>query len=399
MQSNKTILNKLYILEKNKQRGKIMRKKNNVKHRSWRITTAIALVFIISATFASLTVVGESSGGRYLTSLGVENTFLEPIDWNVGDLDSTYQEWDAKTEKTGNLPDQGYVVNPTGLTDPTHSVKSPGFLSGSENFYSFMDHFGATADIYNHGGVGGTHVIVQIGTTVNHDPTAWATYGNGDHGELVEGHGIGVFWDVLKIVDLDGDPINGGNNEEALNIAEVSYREDVNTSFGPVDYQELIYEFYLIGYTSDFRVDWDQCIHATIDTLRVDSIVEEGDYPSIPNINGPSQGIPDTEYDYTFLSTTPDSIDVYYFIDWGDGETEEWIGPYASGEEVTVSHSWSETGTFVVKAKAKDIYDAESGWGKLSVKIPRTRSVSFPFLQQLIEKFPMLQLLFNYSFS
>jgi hypothetical protein len=285
-------------------------------------------------------------------------------------------------------------VNPTGLTEPTHSVKAFGFLSGSENFYSFMGHFGASTDVYNHGGIGGTHVIIQIGATVNHDSSAWSSYGDGGHDELVEGHGIGVFWDSLKIVDLNGNPINGGNNADALRISEVSYRSGVNTSYGPVDYQELIFEFILQAYTNDFRVDWDECIHSTIDTVRVDTMIINN--PSLPTITGPSEGSPDNEYDFTIVSTTKENLDVYYYIDWEDGEEEEWIGPYSSGEEITVSHTWNEKGTYSVRAKAKDLNDIESGWGTLSVSMPKTKSIYFPIIQQLIDKYPMIQLLFNY---
>lgn len=233
-------------------------------------------------TFAAFMTSIASAG--YTTTLGLENTFYEPAGWTVGDLNSTYQQWNDKDATTGNLPDQGYTTIPGSLTDPTHSAKSPGFLTGTSNFYSFSTHYGATADIYNHGGssgpggyssTSGTHVIVQIGTSQNADPLAWATYGDGTHGELVAGHGVGVFWDSLQLLDLTDSPITGGANNEALIITEVSYRENVTSTFGPVDYQELIYEFWLPGYTGDFRVDWDQVVHGTIDTLRVDSMIAE----------------------------------------------------------------------------------------------------------------------------
>lgn len=88
--------------------------------------------------------------------------------------------------------------------------------------------------------------------------------------------------------------------------------------------------------------------------------IAPGPYP--PEITGPSEGKVGVEYEYTVVTTDPGEQDVYYWLDWDDGSVEEWIGPYASGEEVTVDHTWTEKGTYYIKAKAKNIYDAESAW-------------------------------------
>ena len=55
---------------------------------------------------------------------------------------------------------------------------------------------------------------------------------------------------------------------------------------------------------------------------------------------------------------------VSYYIEWGDGTNTSWIGPYPSGEEISASHSWNQTGNYMVQAKAKNIYDAESDWSE-----------------------------------
>jgi len=88
----------------------------------------------------------------------------------------------------------------------------------------------------------------------------------------------------------------------------------------------------------------------------------------------------------------PDDHDVYYYIEWGDDEIEDWIGPYESGEEVTISHTWAEQGAFTIRAKAKDIYDAESDWGTLEVEMPvnynlnqqSTNLLFFQILQRIL---------------
>jgi hypothetical protein len=61
---------------------------------------------------------------------------------------------------------------------------------------------------------------------------------------------------------------------------------------------------------------------------------------------------------------------VYYYIDWGDNQTSEWVGPYQSGATATVTHQWSEKGTYIIQVKAKDIFDVESDWASLEVTMP-----------------------------
>ncbi len=117
--------------------------------------------------------------------------------------------------------------------------------------------------------------------------------------------------------------------------------------------------------------------------------------PNPPSINGPINGKPEVEYDYSFSAIDPDNDRVYYFIDWGDGQTEEWLGPYNSGEIIIINHSWAEKGTYIVKAKARDTYDLESDWETLDVSIPRNRFVTNSLFLQLLEKlfnaFPILK--------
>jgi len=110
--------------------------------------------------------------------------------------------------------------------------------------------------------------------------------------------------------------------------------------------------------------------------------------------------VPGKEYSFYFKSTDPESDDIWYFIDWGDGDVENWIGPYESGEEVEVKHSFSEGMTsFNIRAKAKDIFDQESGWGSLKVTTPQSKMIKNPILysiiQKLIDIFPILQIFFN----
>ena len=60
--------------------------------------------------------------------------------------------------------------------------------------------------------------------------------------------------------------------------------------------------------------------------------------PDRPTITGPRQGKPNVDYDFIVSCSDPEGQQVYYHIQWGDGQYERWIGPYDSGEQVTVSH-------------------------------------------------------------
>ncbi|MFO7677789.1 MAG: C25 family cysteine peptidase, partial [Thermoplasmatota archaeon] len=92
--------------------------------------------------------------------------------------------------------------------------------------------------------------------------------------------------------------------------------------------------------------------------------------PSIPEITGPSSGKPGVTYLYNIVSTDAQNHNIYYYVDWGDETTSDWIGPYVSGNMIHLTHSWEEKGTYEIKVKAKDSLDAESEWGYLEFVAP-----------------------------
>jgi hypothetical protein len=107
-----------------------------------------------------------------------------------------------------------------------------------------------------------------------------------------------------------------------------------------------------------------KCSKLVLATLTL--IAEIANFPpNAPTITGPAMGANDIEYDYSFICTDPDDEDVYFFIDWGDDNIDEWIGPAASGEEYIVSHMWSSPGEYELKAKAKDINNYEGEWSTI----------------------------------
>ena len=117
--------------------------------------------------------------------------------------------------------------------------------------------------------------------------------------------------------------------------------------------------------------------------------------PSNPIINGETNGKKGTWYNYTFSSTDPDGDDIYYYIYWGGFNWEGWYGPYESGEEMIIDHMWGQNETYVIQAKAKDVYGAESDWGTLTVSMPKNKLYLIRpilnFLQQHPNLFPLLR--------
>jgi hypothetical protein len=57
-------------------------------------------------------------------------------------------------------------------------------------------------------------------------------------------------------------------------------------------------------------------------------------------------------------------------VDWGDNTQTDWIGPYPSDEIIPLTHSWTDKDTYSIRAKTKDIYNAESDWTTLEIQIP-----------------------------
>lgn len=112
--------------------------------------------------------------------------------------------------------------------------------------------------------------------------------------------------------------------------------------------------------------------------------------PSNPTISGPTSGKIKTEIEFTFVATDPNEDKLYYTIKWGDGSSEDWIGPYNSGEEVKMSHSWKKEGTWYVEAKVKDTGGLESGWTRLVISTPRTKESFNLLFTHVFDRFPIL---------
>lgn len=116
--------------------------------------------------------------------------------------------------------------------------------------------------------------------------------------------------------------------------------------------------------------------------------------PNRPSISGPNNGKSGESYSYVISATDPDGDDLSYFIDWGDGSNSGWMGPNPSGDEITVTHTWSFSGTYTIKVKAKDTDGSESNWATLEVTMPKNKAYYFSISKWLQAHFPLLENLF-----
>ena len=114
--------------------------------------------------------------------------------------------------------------------------------------------------------------------------------------------------------------------------------------------------------------------------------------PEKPVISGPSEGKPGESYEFTFNTTSPLGNNVYFWIEWGDKSITEWQGPYISGEEMRINHSYRYTAVYNIRVKAKDTDDLWGPWDEFEIRIKTSRNketFNFSFLQ-FLERFPLL---------
>jgi hypothetical protein len=88
---------------------------------------------------------------------------------------------------------------------------------------------------------------------------------------------------------------------------------------------------------------------------------------------------------YIADTTDPDDDEIYYRMDFGDGNITNWFGPFYSGEGCVFSYNFSSEGNYSIRAQAKDIHDNESDWSDpFNVFIISVNSLKKTFLLGLV---------------
>jgi hypothetical protein len=84
---------------------------------------------------------------------------------------------------------------------------------------------------------------------------------------------------------------------------------------------------------------------------------------------GTAAGILQKSYSYTAFAIDPDGDDVQITFDWGDASTSV-AEPGKSAAKISASHAWQKSGTYYVRARAKDSKGGQSAWStSLAIKI------------------------------
>jgi hypothetical protein len=113
--------------------------------------------------------------------------------------------------------------------------------------------------------------------------------------------------------------------------------------------------------------------------------------PNSPEIDGPNSGKKEVDYDFIISAIDPYNKSLFYYISWGDDSFEDWIGPFDSGEIVTISHNWSTNGKYIIKARTKTTHGLLGPWGEVEIKIPRNKTLPHYYLIRFFERFPSLK--------
>ena len=257
----------------------------------------------------------------------------------------------------------------------------------------------------------------------------WSTYPAGIFHENtqknainLENHWIAQVWvdGTYHQLGEDGDPNYADYIDHPIICISIS-NDNGNTWFDPImltdvfsdkfDFSDQITVYpYICDQIIDLEDDWGLLYMYYFDDNKFGSAIQGGGFdpsgditycavkikfsanepPTTPTITGKTKGKPNKEYSFTFKSTDPEGSDVYYWVDWGDGNNTGWDGPHPSGEEVTLSHTWSTQEAFTIKAKAKDTAGAESDWGEHPFSTPRNRAAFSILLEKYLIKVPFI---------
>jgi DNA-binding beta-propeller fold protein YncE len=111
--------------------------------------------------------------------------------------------------------------------------------------------------------------------------------------------------------------------------------------------------------------------------------------PTVPVISSPSAGVVGVPVVFKATATDPDGDSVAFQFEWGDTTTPAWSIFVASDETISVAHTYTDSGPFVVRARAKDAVDKVSALsGGVSLRVG---PASPPYPDTIIGKLPVLE--------
>ena len=206
----------------------------------------------------------------------------------------------------------------------------------------------------------------------------------------------GIMWMLQRPISVSGHVRNARTGEP---LAASIVLQGITFPNGEYYMSEPNYGRYHLflpagTYTINFSAEgyFSQCQQVTV-TQSSSEILEINlapfnTPPSAPTISGESNGTAGQPYVYTFCATDNEFDDLEYYVQWGDGSSDIWKGPYPCGEEVELTHTYKDEGNYMMKAKVRDTSGEESDWTNFRVTMPVTKNKGFdihehPFLYHL----------------
>lgn len=232
------------------------------------------------------------------------------------------------------------------------------------------------------------------------------------HSRWSEGYEVLIGNQPPDIPTINGEKRYGSIGEEmTFTIVSNDYEENPIKYFLDWDNGDTEWtNFYPSGqevtvkHTWDANADYEITCYAEDNQGKTSAVSESfliriGDQPpNKPIIRGPHNGIPEKEYTFTFQSIDSEGDQVIYDIEWGDGSSVTDYGPFESGEEIELSHTWTSRDTFIIRARATDTFGNPGEWEDAHISIPRSKTLNI--LEWLFFRFsnafPILNFLFSF---
>ena len=100
-------------------------------------------------------------------------------------------------------------------------------------------------------------------------------------------------------------------------------------------------------------------------TVKVGNGVDANTAPTIPQITGPTESEANIINNFVVTSNDQDADQLLYQFEF-DGQTDpQWYGPFASGANCSLDHTWTQNGTYSIRARTKDSWDIITDWSPL----------------------------------
>lgn len=261
-----------------------------------------------------------------------------------------------------DIDQENDTLTATLITDVSNGILNLN-INGAFQYTPNTNYYGTdifTYQAYDGNEYSNTATVIITINPINDPPVANDDYYTIDEDTTLNIAAPGI---LSNDTDVENDKmtailVNDASNGELTLNPNGAFQYTPNTNFFGID---------SFTYRANDGTDNSNIATVTITVLSVN------DPPDAPSINGPNSGKPGEEYEFTFVTNDPEENDVCYYIDWGDSTITDWTNYVESGFEISLNHTWEEKGNFSIKAKAKDILDAESDWAEININIPKNK--------------------------